>query len=63
MKTATDWGTEVWRSLVWIGWVLPVTIAAFLTVAFLIVRFTQWGRQFWRITGQYFTTREGRAGP
>ncbi len=62
MKTATDWGTETWRSLVWIGWVLPVTIAAFLTVAFLIVRFTQWGRQFWRITGQYFTTREGRMG-
>ena len=62
MKTATDWGTEVWRSLIWIGWVWPVTMAVFLTVAFLIIRFTQWGRQFWRITGLYFTSRDGRGG-
>ncbi|WP_078282848.1 ABC transporter ATP-binding protein/permease [Mycobacteroides franklinii] len=62
MKTATDWGTELWRSLVWIGWVWPLTAAVFVTIAFLIIQFTQWGRQFWRITGQYFTTRAGRGG-
>lgn len=62
MKTATDWGTELWRSLVWIGWVWPLTAAIFVTIAFLIIQFTQWGRQFWRITGQYFTTRAGRGG-
>lgn len=62
MKTATDWGTELWRSLVWIGWVWPLTAAVFVIIAFLIIQFTQWGRQFWRITGQYFTTRAGRGG-
>ncbi len=60
MKTATDWGTEVWRSVVWIGWVLPVTAAVFILIALLLTRFTKWGRQFWRITGEYFISREGR---
>ncbi|HEX2283210.1 MAG TPA: ABC transporter ATP-binding protein/permease, partial [Mycobacterium sp.] len=53
-----DWGSELWTSLVWIarGWVY----AAVGTMVFLVLvgRFTTWGRQFWRITGAYFTGRE-----
>src|SRR6478609_5220124 len=53
-----DWGNEIWTSLVWIvkGW----TIAAIVTllICVLIARFTVWGRQFWRITGAYFSGAE-----
>jgi len=52
---AMDWGDEFWASLVWIAraWV----IAAVCTLAVLVAlgRYTEWGRQFWRITGAYFT--------
>lgn len=52
-----DWGSELLTSLVWIvkGW----AIAAVATTAILalIFRFTNWGRQYWRITSGYFTGR------
>lgn len=53
-----DWSTEVWTSLVWIakGW--AIAAVATLVILVLIGRFTEWGRQFWRITGAYFTGRE-----
>jgi putative ATP-binding cassette transporter len=53
-----DWGSEVWTSLVWIarGW--AIAAACTLVVLVLIGRFTTWGRQFWRITGDYFTGLE-----
>ncbi|MBU9765297.1 ABC transporter ATP-binding protein/permease [Mycobacterium sp. TNTM28] len=53
-----DWGNELLISLMWIakGWL----IAAICTLVILVViaRFTSWGRQFWRITGAYFTGAE-----
>jgi putative ATP-binding cassette transporter len=50
-----DWGAELGTSLVWIakGWVIAAIST--LIILFLIVRFTTWGRQFWRVTGPYFT--------
>ena len=50
-----DWGNELWTSLVWIarGWAIAAVCT--LVVLVLIYRFTTWGRQFWRITGAYFT--------
>jgi vitamin B12/bleomycin/antimicrobial peptide transport system ATP-binding/permease protein len=49
-----DWGNELWASLVWIarGW--AIAAVGTLVVLVLIARFTTWGRQFWRITGDYF---------
>jgi putative ATP-binding cassette transporter len=35
-----------------------VTAAVLLLVLFVIGRTTEWGRQFWRITGDYFTGRQ-----
>ncbi|MGZ8803521.1 MAG: ABC transporter ATP-binding protein/permease, partial [Mycobacterium sp.] len=61
METFTptlDWGIgELWTSLIWIakGWVIAAAIT--LVVLTVIGRFTTWGRQFWRITGAYFTGR------
>ncbi|MUM17810.1 ABC transporter ATP-binding protein/permease [Mycobacterium sp. CBMA271] len=57
MTTATNWSTEIWRSLVWISWVWPLTMVCFILIAIALTRLTQWGRQFWRITGEYFTDR------
>lgn len=40
--------------MVWIGRVWLITAIITLLVLFLIARFTVWGRQWWRITGDYF---------
>jgi putative ATP-binding cassette transporter len=49
-----DWGTEVWTSLVWIAKAWVIAVVATLTILVLIGKFTDWGRQFWRISGDYF---------
>ncbi|OBK78751.1 ABC transporter ATP-binding protein/permease [Mycobacterium sp. 1274761.0] len=53
-----DWGNELGTSLVWVikGW--AIAAVATLVICVLIARFTTWGRQFWRITGDYFTGAE-----
>jgi vitamin B12/bleomycin/antimicrobial peptide transport system ATP-binding/permease protein len=50
-----DWGNELFASLVWIAraWVIAAVVT--LVILVLIAKFTPWGRQFWRITGDYFT--------
>lgn len=49
-----DWGAELWLSLKWIavGW--TIAAVATLAVATFLRYFTSWGRQFWRISGNYF---------
>ncbi|MCG5433179.1 ABC transporter ATP-binding protein/permease [Mycobacterium sp. MYCO198283] len=49
-----DWGNELLTSLVWIakGWAIAAAIS--LVVLVLLARYTSWGRQFWRVTGDYF---------
>lgn len=53
-----DWGNELGTSLVWIvkGWAIAAVAAMVALV--LIVRFTTWGRQFWRVTRDYFVGRD-----
>jgi vitamin B12/bleomycin/antimicrobial peptide transport system ATP-binding/permease protein len=53
-----DWGNELVPSLVWIlkAWVISTVVV--LIVCVLLVRLTKWGRQFWRITGDYFKGRD-----
>lgn len=53
-----DWGNEVWVSLIWIGKAWLMAAAATMLILFLIARFTGWGRQWWRITGDYFKGAE-----
>jgi len=50
-----DWSNELLTSLVWIakGWAIAAVCT--LAVLALLVRFTTWGRQYWRITSGYFT--------
>jgi putative ATP-binding cassette transporter len=50
-----DWGNELWTSLWWIAKAWAYAAVSTLVILALIGRFTAWGKQFWRITGAYFT--------
>src|SRR5882757_3175588 len=52
-----DWGAEIVDSLVWVAKAWVISALCTLVVLTLIARFTTWGRQFWRITGDYFKGR------
>lgn len=52
-----DWGHETLHSLIWIAKAFGITATVFLLGAAAIVRFTEWGRMFWRISDGYFTGR------
>ena len=53
-----DWGNELWHlaEVDRQGWLIAAV--ATLVICVLIARFTVWGRQFWRITGDYFNGPE-----
>ena len=53
-----DWGAEFIPSMVWIVRAWAIAAVATLIVLFLLARFTIWGRQYWRVTGDYFKGRE-----
>lgn len=53
-----DWGAELPKSLWWIASVWCYTAVPTLIILTLLAKFTLWGRQFWRITGGYFTGRD-----
>ncbi|MCK2218524.1 ABC transporter ATP-binding protein/permease [Actinomadura sp. ATCC 31491] len=50
-----DWGSELWASLEWIATTWAIAALCTVGVLALIGRLTTWGRQFWRVTGAYFT--------
>lgn len=50
-----DWGSELLTSLWWIAKAWVIAAVATMVILMLIGRFTTWGGQFWRITGDYFT--------
>jgi putative ATP-binding cassette transporter len=52
-----DWGAELLNSTVWVLECFAITAPCLLLVLAAVRRFTEWGRQFWRITGRYFTGR------
>ncbi|MFI1915456.1 ABC transporter ATP-binding protein/permease [Nocardia sp. NPDC020380] len=57
-----DWGHELFHSLWWIAKGFVITSAIFLVVAAALIKFTGWGRMFWRITGGYFKGRQSWPG-
>ena len=56
-KPSIDWSTATTESLWWLvkGWVIAAVCV--LVVLILLRYLTGWGRQYWRITGGYFTGR------
>jgi putative ATP-binding cassette transporter len=57
-KPSLDWGNELVPSLLWILKFWAGAAVVTMLVLFLLARFTVWGRQYWRITGDYFKGRE-----
>lgn len=57
-RPSIDWSHEVVNSALWVLQVWVTTAAALLAVLFLVGRRTGWGRQFWRVTGDYFKGRQ-----
>lgn len=53
-----DWASEWWQSLKFVALAWTISAACVLLICFLLGTFTVWGRQFWRITGAYFTGRD-----
>ena len=54
-----NWSTEWLTSLLWVGRVFALTAIGFFLVAWLLIRRTVWGRQFWRLSGPFFIPRRG----
>ena len=60
METFTpslNWGDELITSMLWVAKAWVIAAVCTLAILALLARFTTWGRQFWRITGDYFTGR------
>ncbi|GAA3041476.1 ABC transporter ATP-binding protein/permease [Gordonia defluvii] len=56
--TGLDWGEELTKSIIWTLWVSAVSLAGLVVVGALMARYTKWGRQYWRVTGRFFTDRD-----
>ena len=57
-RPSIDWSHEFLNSALWVLQVWVITASCLLGVLFVVARTTEWGRQFWRITGDYFKGRQ-----
>jgi vitamin B12/bleomycin/antimicrobial peptide transport system ATP-binding/permease protein len=60
METFTpslDWGDELISSALWVAKASLFAAIGIVIAGTLLARYTTWGRQFWRITGDYFKGR------
>ncbi|WP_123029429.1 ABC transporter ATP-binding protein/permease [Mycolicibacterium stellerae] len=60
METYTpslDWGDELIASALWVAKAWVFAAIGMVVLLGLLARFTTWGRQFWRVTGDYFKGR------
>jgi len=53
-KPSIVWGSELHASLIWVLKAFGISAACVLVVLVLVGRLTVWGRQWWRISGDYF---------
>ncbi len=60
-KPSLDWANEISQSLLWTAkaWLITAFVALIILIA--LARLTTWGRQFWRVTGAYFSGRGSAA--
>lgn len=59
---SVDWSNELLASTLWVLKIFGATAICLVIVLVLLGRLTEWGRQFWRINGPYFTGRGSRVG-
>jgi len=60
-EPSLDWANEIPQSLLWTAKAWLITAVVTVIVVALLVRHTTWGRQFWRVTGDYFRGRRSLA--
>ncbi|MCW2552518.1 MAG: ABC-type uncharacterized transport system, permease and ATPase component [Mycobacterium sp.] len=59
-KPSVDWSNELLASTLWVLKTFGITAIGVVVILVLLGRLTEWGRQFWRINGPYFTARGSR---
>ena len=57
-KPSLEWANAIPDSLLWAAKAWVITAAVAVAVLVLLARYTTWGRQFWRVTGDYFRGRD-----
>ncbi|MCV7420067.1 ABC transporter ATP-binding protein/permease [Mycobacterium yunnanensis] len=57
---SVDWGDELFASALWVLEAFVVAAVCLAVILVLVGRHTEWGRQFWRLNGPYFTTSSAR---
>jgi putative ATP-binding cassette transporter len=57
-RPTIDWGHELINSTLWVLKTFGITAPCLLVLLVLVGLMTEWGRQFWRVTGAYFTGRQ-----
>lgn len=57
-KPSMDWAHELGPSLLWIGQAWAISAVVTMVLLVVLARYTVWGRQYWRITGDYFKGRQ-----
>jgi vitamin B12/bleomycin/antimicrobial peptide transport system ATP-binding/permease protein len=58
-KASIDWSHELLNSVRWVLETFATTVPCLLLVLVVVGRMTRWGRQFRRISGDYFNSRHG----
>ncbi|WP_019201081.1 ABC transporter ATP-binding protein/permease [Tsukamurella sp. 1534] len=58
MKMSIDWSAEWGASGWWLLKAVAITAPIFVIVLAICFVSTRWGRQFWRVSGAYFTGRD-----
>jgi vitamin B12/bleomycin/antimicrobial peptide transport system ATP-binding/permease protein len=57
-RPTIDWSHEFVNSIRWLLETFAIAAPCLLVVLVVIGRTTEWGRQFWRVTGDYFKGRQ-----
>lgn len=52
-----NWNQELGTSLVWVAKAYGITCLLFVIAVWSLTRLTSWGRQFWQLSGAYFSLR------
>jgi len=52
-----NWTQQLVDSALWIFQAYTITLVVFVLAVWFLARFTVWGRQFWRLSGGYFSPR------
>ena len=59
-KPSIDWSNELLASTLWVLKTFGITAICLAVILVLLGRLTTWGRQFWRLSGPYFTASDSR---